>query len=105
MVRVAISLIPKRIAGLGAQRAEDRFRSQRQFREPHADCIIYGIRNGCCPAEGCELAYTLAAEAPIRLPGLNRLALHRRDVVNAGNLVVCKRGVAYLATIEMHLLE
>src|SRR5450759_1929445 len=67
IVRALISVILERFAGLSAQRAQHRFRSQRQFSEPHADGVVDGIGDGGRHAEGCELADALGAERAVAL--------------------------------------
>src|SRR5260221_7206953 len=91
---------------LRPQRPQHGFRVERQFRQPHADGVVDGVADGRRHAEGRDLADALAAERPIGLIGVDGLVLEcHRQVVDAGDLVVCQRRIGDLAAVEMHLLE
>ena len=75
--------------------------------EAHADRVVDGVGDRRRDAEGGGLADALAAERAAALLGVHRLVHHaRRQVEEAGDLVLGERGVAQLALgVELHLLR
>src|SRR6476646_2811448 len=102
----AISLVLQRLAHLRAYGAKDGLGIERHLRQPHADRVVDGIRDGRRRAEGGDLADALGAEWAVGLVVIQINTLHHlRYIVESGNLVVGERRVGHLAAVEMDLFE
>src|SRR5215470_9162247 len=94
MVRAVISLVLEGILLLGADRAVDGFRVERQLGDAHPAGVVDRVGDRRPAAERRGLADALGAERAIGLDRVDRLVLHhRRHVEDAGDLVVGKRRV------------
>ena len=104
MLIIRPSFVGQRPAFLGAQGAQHRFGRDRQIpvmRTPTASWMALAIA-GETPNVP-DSPSPLAPNGPVFCSAVDQFVVHRRDIANAGDLVVGERGIGDLAAVELHV--